>query len=623
MAKDSDTAPRKQTSAVKSVLGSVLLVLLVLGLAGFGISNYGASITSIGTVGDREISTDDYARALRQETDRFSKQVGQTLTVQQAIAFGLDRRVLQDLVDRAALDNEAARIGISLGDAAVAQQITAIPAFQNGGRFDRVAYKTTLERNGFSEVDFEDGLRRDSARALLQGAVSGGFAAPVAATDALYLWAAERRGFSMLRLTESDLAAPLAEPSEADLIAFHDADLAERFTRPEAKRIRYAVLLPQTLAKEQPVAEADLKALYQTRIDEFVVPESRLVEQLVYPSQAEADAAKLRLDGGESFDTLVTDRGLTVADIDLGDVTKADLGAAGDAVFALTEPGIVGPVTSKLGPAIYRLNGILPGQETTFEQARDQLAAELQTDEARRIIAGRVEAIDDLLASGGDLDALQAEVGMTLATLDFRATGANDDPIADYAGFRDAATALAQDDFPEAILLEDGGIVAMEFVETVPPAPIPFADARDDVRAGWREAALTKALSDRAIEAKASVEAGGALGAFGIVDVTPTVGRGAPVPDAPADLVDTVFAMTAGELRVVEAPGFTAVLQLDSIEPAAEAGQGAEAMRSAISAQFEQAISQDALTAFTEALAKTSGISFDQAAISAVNTQLQ
>ena len=35
-----------------------------------------------------------------------------------------------------------------------------------------------------------------------------------------------------------------------------------------------------------------LKQMYEDRIDEFVVPERRLVERLVYPDQAAADAAR-------------------------------------------------------------------------------------------------------------------------------------------------------------------------------------------------------------------------------------------------------------------------------------------------------------------------------------------
>ncbi|MFD1809426.1 peptidyl-prolyl cis-trans isomerase [Gemmobacter lanyuensis] len=122
------------------------------------------------------------------------------------------------------------------------------------------------------------------------------------------------------------------------------------------------------------------------------------MERLVFASEDEAKAAKARLDAGESFDALVEERGLKLMDIDLGDVSKAELGAAGDGVFALTAPGVAGPLPSDLGPALYRMNAVLAAQETTFEQAKADLTTEYQMDAARRAIADKVEAIDDALA---------------------------------------------------------------------------------------------------------------------------------------------------------------------------------------------------------------------------------
>ena len=100
--------------------------------------------------------------------------------------------------------------------------------------------------------------------------------------------------------------------------------------------------------------------------------------------------------------------GFGADDVDLGDVGKSDLGAAGDAVFALTDPGVVGPVMSDLGPALFRMNGILAAQETTFDEAKDSLGEEMRMDAARRDIASRMDQIDDLLASGADLFELVA-----------------------------------------------------------------------------------------------------------------------------------------------------------------------------------------------------------------------
>ena len=81
--------------------------------------------------------------------------------------------------------------------------------------------------------------------------------------------------------------------------------------------------------------------------------------------------------------------------------------------------------------------------------------------------------------------------------------------------------------------------------------------------------------------------------------------------------------MAPGEVRVIEAPGFTALVRLDSVTPAASTGDDAAALKGALAGQIEQALSADALTAFTEALTAEAGISLDQSAINAVNAQFQ
>ena len=79
------------------------------------------------------------------------------------------------------------------------------------------------------------------------------------------------------------------------------------------------------MAKDMPVDEQKLKDLYQNRISEFVIPEKRLVERLVYGTEAEAAAAKAKLDAGATFESLVAERKLSLSDIDMGDVSKACL----------------------------------------------------------------------------------------------------------------------------------------------------------------------------------------------------------------------------------------------------------------------------------------------------------
>ena len=620
MAKDDDNSPRKKGKGSQIVIW-VLMAMLVVGLGGFGVTNFGGGLTAIGRVGDREIETNTYARALQQELSALSAQFGQTVSLSQAQSLGVDRQVLQSLVAQAALDNEADRIGLSVGDAVVAQTITESPAFQGtAGRFDRETYRFTLNRNNLTESAYEATLRSDLARQLLTGAIAGGFVAPAPLTDTLYNWVGERRGFSVLRLTAEDLEAPVAAPSEAELTAYYEANI-DRFTAPEAKRIRYAALLPDAIAADQPVDEEALRRMYDARIAEFVQPERRLVERLIYPSTEAAAEAKARLDAGEAFETLVAERGLELEDIDLGDVSREDLGAAADAVFALEEPGVVGPFESTLGPALFRMNAILTAQEIDFEAARPDLAVEIQADAARRAIADRVEAIDDMLAGGSTLDEVAQEQGMTVDTVDFVANETAPEGISAYPAFRTAAAALEEGDFPEAVLLADGGVVAMEFVELVPAAPIPFETARADVLAAATADAAARALSERAVEVKAAVEGGASLGAFGIVQRTANIARDGFVEGAPPELLSAVFEMEAGDLRVIEGTDFIGVVRLDEVRAAAQEGEDVAALKEAISAQVEQALAQDALLLFSNALTDEAGVFLDQNAINAVHAQ--
>ncbi len=617
----SDDTPRKKRSGTSLVVW-VLLGLLIIGLSGFGVTNFGGGVLAIGKVGDRDVDANTYARALRRQIDTLSEQFGQPLSIAQIEALGVDQQVLQSVLDRAALENEAARIGLSVGDAVVATQVTQIRSFQGvSGTFDRETYRFVLQNNNMTESEFEAELRADLAVGLLRGAVVGGFAVPAQATDTLWSYIGQQRSFALLLLTETDLAAPIPTPTDADILAHYTANIAD-FTRGEAKRLTYAALLPDTLAASVTIPEADLQSAYNARIDEFVIPERRLVERLVFPDDATVSAAKARLDAGEAFETLIAERGLSVSDIDMGDVAKDELGAAGDAVFGLTGPGVVGPFLSDLGPALFRMNAILAAQNTTLDQARTTLLADLQQDAARREIANRVEAIDDSLAGGATLEDLARDEGLTLGVTDYVADAADNDPIAAYSAFADMADAIKVGDFPEAILLDDGGLVALRLDEVVPPAPIPLDKIRDQVAAAWTAKATAAALSAKAVEIKAAVEAGATLEGQGAVRLSVGIDRQASVEGAPPDVLEAAFDMAPGDLRMIEAPGYTALLRLDAITPAPTAEASAQATREAIRAQTEQGFAKDALALFTNALANEAGITLDQAAIAAVNAQI-
>lgn len=597
----------------------ILMALLIFALGGFGVTNLSGSVQSIGQVGDTEISVNDYFRDLQQELNARRAQTGEPLSLAQAQAAGIDRAVLSRLVAQAALKNETARLGLSIGDRNLGRQIQQIPQFQGvDGKFDRQSYSFALSQSGMSEAEFEEGIRSDAATGILQSAVLGGITPPAAYTDNMVQFIGQQRDATWAVLGRSDLKTGVPVPEEADLKAYYDAH-PDVFTTPEIKRISYARMTPDMLIDTVKIDDAALREAYEARHDEFNQPERRLIERLVFSDEEKAEAAMARIAAGDSFETLVSERGLELADIDMGDVAKSELGAAGDPVFAAETGEITGPHPSDLGPAIYRINAILDAHTVSFEEAEEDLRDDLAADRARRVIETKSEEINDLLAGGATIEDLARETEMENGQIAWH-QGAKED-IAAYEAFREAAAALQEDDYPEVLHLGDGGIFAMRLDEIVPPALEPIGDVQVELRDLWTQEAIVKELKAQIEPDLAKLREGADfadlnLKANSLKDMT----RQSRQTNTPRNFITAMFEMEDGDVRVLDGNGQIFVLRLDEISPPDMQDPEMEQIRSSLEAQAAGGLSQDIYRILTEDIQERAGLSLDQAAINAVHS---
>lgn len=597
----------------------ILMGLLILGLGGFGAVNLSGNIRTIGTVGEKSIPVDLYARQLQQEIRAIESQTGEALGFQRAQEIGLDRAVLQRIVRQRALDNEAEQLGLSIGDETLREQILQIQAFQGlDGKFDREGYRFALQQSGLNETEFENSLREESARTLLQAAIVGGVEMPRVYARTLVDYVGEQRSFTWTLLDAEDLAEPLPQPSDEELRAYYEEN-QDAFMLPVTKQITYALLSPDALLEEVEVPEEELRAEYEAREAQFNQPERRLVERLVFADQDAADRATAALEvSGTTFEQLVEERGLQLADVDLGDVSLQDLAAAGEPVFAAEAGDVVGPITTPLGPALFRVNGVLPAQNTSFEDAEPALRAELASARAVRAVESRAQELDDQLAGGISLEELAENTEMELGQIDW--TEDSSGGIAAYAGFRQEAAAQAEGDFPRILQLDDGGIYAMRVDATLPERPEPFEDARAAVTAALRDARTSEALMAQAEALLPELGEEGAFAAAGfdaVSEVDQT--RSAFIEGTPEDFMERVFTLQPGEVVAMEGDGGTVVLlRLDAITPAAE-GEADTALVERIGEQLDQALADDVFAVYASEVMQRARAQIDQQAINAVH----
>ncbi|MWD28801.1 peptidylprolyl isomerase [Aquicoccus sp. SCR17] len=613
---------RKKNSLSKSLVW-IILALLFVGLAGFGATNLSGSIRTVGSVGDKEITVDEYVRAMRQEMQALQAQTGQPITMQQAQSIGLDRQVLSQLITTHALDYEAERMGLSIGDTNLLQELSQIQAFQGpDGNFDREAYRFALQNAGLEEAQFEAQLRDEVARSILQGAILAGNAMPEAYLETMMDYVGARRSFTWARLGADALQEPLPEPDEETLRAFYEENIGQ-FTRPETRQITYAWLTPEMLIDTIDIEEDVVREQYDARADQYDQPERRLVERLVFSDDDAANDAMAQLEvDGTTFETLVEDRGLALSDVDMGDVSREELGAAGEAVFSAEVDDVVGPFQSSLGPALYRVNGVLKAQTVPFEEARPELEDELAHTRARQIIQSQAEDIADLLAGGATLEELADETEMELGEIGFNSTSQGG--IAAYEEFREAAASLTTDDYPEVDELSDGGLYAMRLDEIVAPEPYPFEEVADQVRSAWETAETRERLTERAEALKSEIEESGDFAAAGLDPQTAEgLTRQAFIEEVEGPLLERVFEMEKGQIVVVPEGEGVILVRLDDTLPPDEDNPDMAELRNRLRDQAGNSISQDLFQAFANDIRNRAGIQLDQQALNAVHSQFQ
>ncbi|MGL4280862.1 MAG: hypothetical protein ACRCS0_10885, partial [Albidovulum sp.] len=98
--------------------------------------------------------------------------------------------------------------------------------------------------------------------------------------------------------------------------------------------------------------------------------------------------------------------------------------------------------------------------------------------------------------------------------------------------------------------------------------------------------------------------------------------RGGFIDGAPPEVAEKVFVMEPGKIEVVEAAGQVFLLGLRQVNAADLAAPEVAQFRAQVDEQLSQALAQDMFQLFTQTIEARAGIQLDQAALAAVNAQL-
>ena len=399
----------------QSWVASTLMGLLALSFVVWGIGDVftGATDTAAIKVGGTAISVDTFSSAYRQFLRQASAESKTEITTDEARKQGLPRIEVQNLVSRTVLLNMAHDMGTEASQQSAAAEIRGMRSFAGAnGSFDHNVFLRIMETAGYSENGFIEEVRGDQTIQMLQKAVTDGFQAPNSYTLTLLAYLSERRAADYILVT-SEMAGAVPTPSDAVLAAYVKAH-AQRFSTPEYRDVTYAEISPQDVMGQIQVSDAQIQQEYDARKSGYVIPETRDVQQLEFPTQAAAQAARAKLDKGMSFDALAASEHKTQTQISLGTLARSDIldGDRATAAFTLASGQVSQPVKSLSGWVLMRVTKINPGVTKNLADVKDQIKSALAMELAQSKMTDIANAFSDARAGGDDIPVAAKKAGM-------------------------------------------------------------------------------------------------------------------------------------------------------------------------------------------------------------------
>ena len=552
----------------RAILG-VVLVLIIGSFAIWGIGDRftGYDAGQIAQVGPGKITIDQYRNAFRNELQRLQQQQKRPVNGEEAKRLGVDRQVLSRLLTDTLLEQQATKLGLAVGNDEIVRLIERDPSFFDPAttRFDRNRFNAVLSENGYTEISYATAERRLVLRQEVSEAVVGGLQLPAIVSDAVHRFQAEVRDADFFILPPA-AAGSVAAPSEADLKSYYDAHTFT-YTAPEFRKLDVLAILPVDLVKPDAVTPDEVKKRYDEQKAARFEHEQRIVEQLVFPDAAAAQAAEAKIKAGASFDTAVTDDKKTPADVSLGTVGKADIvdPAVAAAAFALPEGGTSSPVKGQFGTVLVHVSKIIAGTTQSLMEVTAQLKDEIAIIKARQQAKDEADKVEDARAAGKSLPEVAASVGMKTRTIEaVDAQGRNRDgrPVEGLVAgpqLLKAAFSAEPNSDPDVIHTDQGGSVWFAVTKVDAAHQLPFADVKPKVAAAWRAEETTRKLASEGDEIVKAIDGGKTLATAAAEAKQPVmqarnVGRGG-APELPSTEASALFEHPVGKAGSVSAQG--------------------------------------------------------------------
>ena len=426
---------RKRNWIIVFFLGLIIVVFV---LFYGGSSQFGDRAASdVAEINGEAISQREFYLHYQRAIERYREMFKGSLTDEMIKGLNIKGNLIEELIQKKLLLQEARSLGLSASDNDVANHIAKMPEFQAGGRFNKERYLQVLKANRLLPGQFEEDQREQLTLNRLYSVILDSIHINDAEVRERYRIDEQKINLHFIKLPLSDFV-PEVKLSEEEIKNFYERN-KESLKDPLKLRVEYLTYPFDRFAASIEVSDKDVQEYYQAnQSNKLRKPKeikARFIWLRVKPDADEQQKQALRARAesivkearqGKDFAELAkknSDDPSAAKGGDLGWLTQGQLPPQLAPVFTLEKGKVSDVIESSMGFQIVKIEDTKAENTPALKEAAPEIIKTLKSDRAK-LEAGRVADRDrEKALSGIDFDKLAQESVASVNVTDWLANG--------------------------------------------------------------------------------------------------------------------------------------------------------------------------------------------------------
>lgn len=576
---------RRHKAWLKWSLALVVLTFVVFYIPDFLTPSAGAAPSEVlAEVEGEPITVGAFTRRYNAQVQAYRNAYGGQINDQLIKQLGIDRQILNQLVDEEAMVAEARKQGLSVSDVEIRERILALPGFQENGKFvGEQRYRQILQFNNppMTTAEFENNLRRAILIEKLRDALTGWMSIGDTEVVTEFKRRNEKVKLDVVPVTAEAFKSQVTA-TDAELYARFEKD-KERYRIGEKRRIKYTLLNVDQVRETITVPESEIEAFYKSNISQYQSPAQIRASHILFnigdkdekAVQAQAEEVlKMAKAPNADFAALAQkyseDESNNMNGGDLDYFGRGRMVAEFEAAAFAMKPGEISDlVKTAFGFHIIKVVDNKPESTRPLAEVRTEIEDQLKWQRAQAEAEKIAKSLEATMKTQADLDRIAKERSMTVTETGLVASGEALEGIGSQPELSGRLFGMKEGEVTPAMRVAAGWVFAT--VTARQDAYVPKLDeVRDRVADDVKQDKATEMAKQRAAtianELKTAKDFAAAAKRNGLeVKSTEVITRGSAIPDVGiSDAIDTAaFALPQGGVSdAITTPAGTAIVRV-------------------------------------------------------------